>query len=321
MSQVPTEAAERRDALLREEIIALRHSSGPVLSVYRQQAPGPSVLFIHGATFPTALSFRYRIDGQSWADDLQGRGFDCWSFDLAGYGASEKPASMFDRLVCPEKAPGRASDVAPQIERVVRYILETTGRPNLSIIAHSWGTVAAGLFAGRHSNWIERLILFGPVAERKSREEMPSAAVRLVTAADQWRAFQSGVPADRGSPIARQIFDRWAEAYLASDAASSSRAPPSVAVPSGPEADFADAWTGRLPYDPSTIRCPTMIVRGEWDAITSDHDAAWLTRSLSNALGGARDVRLPGGAHRMHLEERRQSLFEATASLLEGTAS
>src|SRR6185437_9136101 len=50
----------------------------------------PAVLYVHGATFPSALSVGYRIDGRSWADDLSAGGFDVWAFDFAGYGRSDR---------------------------------------------------------------------------------------------------------------------------------------------------------------------------------------------------------------------------------------
>ena len=42
-----------------------------------------TVLYIHGATFPVALSIGFRFDGHSWMDDLAEAGFDVWG--LATY--------------------------------------------------------------------------------------------------------------------------------------------------------------------------------------------------------------------------------------------
>lgn len=161
------------------------------------------------------------------------------------------------------------------------------------------------------------LVLFGPVAVRRGEpSDTPRRASQLITAADQWRSFQSGVPADHGSPIELDDFAAWAKVNLASDADSASRRPPAVLAPTGPQADIADAWSGCLPYDPARLRDPTLIVRGEWDSVTRDGDAAWLVRALANVPGGARDVRLPRGAHRMHLETNRRALFDAVGTFL-----
>jgi pimeloyl-ACP methyl ester carboxylesterase len=301
------------------EQFMVREPGQPALSVYHLPGPGPAVLYIHGATFPAELSIGYRMDGRSWADDLQERGFDVWSFDFAGYGRSERPATM-NANAASGYIPGRAPEVARQIERIVRHIRQSNDRGRVAIIAHSWGTIPAGLFATTHGDWIEKLVLFGPVAQRQSTAEMPMSAVRLVSADDQWKSFQSGLPAGHASPVPRDRFDPWAKAYLATDPISSERTPSAVEVPAGPDADFADAWSGHFPYDPSKIDVRTMIVRGEWDAITRDADVAWLIKAMREVPGGVLDIKLPGGAHRMHLEENRQMLFDAVAKFLGETA-
>jgi pimeloyl-ACP methyl ester carboxylesterase len=121
---------------------------------------------------------------------------------------------------------------------------------------------------------------------------------------------------DAPLPISKDQFDIWVKAYLESDPTSRQRTPRSARAPAGPELDFRDAWSGQFPYDPAIITRPTAIVRGEWDAVTQDDDAAWLTNAMRNVPDRARDLKLPGGAHRMHLEGNRQALFEAVGAYL-----
>jgi pimeloyl-ACP methyl ester carboxylesterase len=87
-----------------------------------------------------------------------------------------------------------------------------------------------------------------------------------------------------------------------------------VRVPSGPIADIGRAWSGTLLYDPAAITAPTLLVRGEWDTVSSAADIAWLQRHLSNARVSA--VTLPRGTHVMHLEEGRHRLYEAVERFL-----
>lgn len=302
-----------------EEILQLRGAEGePTLLVRHRRGPGPSILFVHGATFPSGLSVAYRIEGRSWMDDLRDRGFDTWAFDFAGYGGSDRLAPPVDHAAARQPV-GRAADVGGQIERVARHVLATRGQRQLTLLAHSWGTLPAAMFAARSPEMLSRLILFGPVAERQGiREEAPAGATYAVSPADQWQSFQAGLPSGMPSLIAPEIFARWADAYLAGDPEAASRAVPAVMVPTGPQADIAEAWCGCLPYNPAEIRAPTLIVRGEWDSITRDADAEWLVRALSNVPGGAQDVKLARGAHRMHLEENRQALFDAVGAFATG---
>src|SRR5213593_2787332 len=78
---------------------------------------------------------------------------------------------------------------------------------------------------------------------------------------------------------------------------------PMVNIPAGPQADIAAAWSGALAYEPARITAPTLIVRGEWDGVCDDRDAAWLLHRLGSR--DKRDVKLPRGTHLMHLEHGR----------------
>jgi hypothetical protein len=42
------------------------------------------VLYVHGATFPSALSIAHRFDGYSWRDHLNAAGFHVWGLDFIG---------------------------------------------------------------------------------------------------------------------------------------------------------------------------------------------------------------------------------------------
>ncbi|WP_163454480.1 alpha/beta fold hydrolase, partial [Escherichia coli] len=87
-------------------------------------------------------------------------GFSVWGFDFAGFGGSE--AYPDDRLAAsaPDDPPGRVPEAACQVERVVRAVLAATGAARVSIIAHSWGAIAAGRFATEHADLVDRLVLF-----------------------------------------------------------------------------------------------------------------------------------------------------------------
>ncbi|GIL41798.1 alpha/beta hydrolase [Roseiterribacter gracilis] len=300
---IAAEQTEMLPATATEPSLLLRHMRGN----------GPSVIYIHGATFPSGSSMFYRIDGRSWADDLAARGFDVWAFDFAGYGGSDRPAAMREAVGAPI---GRTEEAVPQIERVVRHVLRERGGDKVILLAHSWGTIPAGAFAAEHPELVQSLILFGAVAQREGVRTPTQVPALQVSEDDQWQSFQSGVPAGEESPINKAIFAAWAKDYLATDKASDSTTPPSVRVPSGAQADIGDAWSGKFPYDPSRVRVPTLLVRGAWDPVTKDADAAWLVAHLSNVPGGARDIVLPRGAHRMHLETNRQALFDAVGEYL-----
>lgn len=297
--------------------LKLRSGEGAdTLLLRRWPGAGDPVLYVHGATFPSALSVGYRFGGRSWADHLHHHGFDVWAFDFAGFGGSTRPAQM-NAPAAGNPPLGRAPEAAFQIGAVVNHIRGERGDARVHIVAHSWGTIAAGLFAGDHSDAVGRLVWFGPFA-RRQMEGLPSpgqiGAWRDVSVADQLKRFIEDVPPGHPPVLIEPDLAGWGPAYLATDPDGSERSPPAVRIPNGPQADIIAAMSGQLPYEPGRIVAPTLIVRGAWDSLCRDADVAW----LMNVLGAKEkaDVVIPAATHLMHLEYGREGLFEATADWL-----
>jgi pimeloyl-ACP methyl ester carboxylesterase len=281
--------------------------------------PGNSkaVLFVHGGTFPSALSIAHRFDGRSWRDELADAGFDVWGLDFNGYGASDPYPEMSQPAE--NKPPlGQARSASEQLERAVRFICEYNRASKISIIAHSWGTIATGLFAGRCPELIERLVFFAPIAWRQKKEEPQMyPAWRLVSLKDQWQRFTQDVPSGERAVLNRREFDEWSELYLDTDKESRMRLPASVMTPSGPWQDIALAWAGQLSYDPAAVRAPVGIIRGAWDSASTEADASWLFDALKNSPM-RRTVKVSRATHLMHLEEGRFALYREAELFLQG---
>lgn len=299
-----------------ERVLTLTGATGdPSLLLRCCAGTGRAVLYVHGATFPSALSVGYRFAGRSWLDDLAAHGFDAWAFDFAGYGGSDRYAGMDGPR---EGMPlVRADEAAKQIARVVDYIVEATGCERVSLIAHSWGSLPAALYATQHPQRVDALCLFGPIAQRRE-SGLPApesvGAWRQVTMAEQWARFIEDVPAGHPPVLIDEDLRYWGPAYLATDSSSSSREPPSVRIPAGPHADILAAWSGALPYRPENVAAPTLIVRGEWDSVSNDRDADWLLSRIAAPV--RKDVKIAKGTHLMHLEHSRDALFAAVRGFL-----
>ena len=283
----------------------------------RQVGEPKIVLYVHGATFPSALSIAHRFDGRSWRDELADAGFHVWGLDFLGFGASDRYPEM--AASAEHHAPlGRADSACRQLERAVRFICDWHRAPRISLIAHSWGTIAAGLFAGQFPELIERLVFFGPITWRPGKAAPASyPAWQCISLDDQWTRFTEDVPKRAAPVLSQRHFAEWGELYLDTDPQSRTRKPARVKTPSGPWQDVAAAWIGELGYDPGLIRAPLAILRGEWDNVTTDADARWL---FDAATGSPirRDVKISRATHLMHLEESRHQLYQEARCFLEG---
>ena len=277
------------------------------------------VLYVHGATFPSALSIAHRSDGRSWRDALCAAGFDVWGLDFHGFGGSDPYPEMAE----PAHAHGPlclAADAEAQLAAAVRFILGHVGAASLSLVAHSWGCMVAGRFAGARPTLVDRLALFAPITRRdgpRYAKRPDGPAWRVITPEDQWARFTEDVPTGEPPVFARAHFEEWAQHYLDSDPESRSRDPMGVKVPSGPFVEILRAWHGELAWDPGLVQAPTAILRGAWDGLVTDADARWLWDALAHSPV-KRDVKIGRGTHLLHLEAMRPALWRESVTFLAG---
>ena len=149
-----------------------------------------AVVYVHGATFPTALSVAHRFDGRSWRDALCEAGFDVWGLDFLGFGNSDRYPQMAEPAGGHEPL-GLAKEAALQLAAAVRFIPRRhQGLQSLCVVSHSSGrSMPVGLFAGEHPTLLDRIVLFAPIARREPTRylALPTGpAWRIVTAEDQW---------------------------------------------------------------------------------------------------------------------------------------
>ena len=308
----------------REEHVRIP-SNHPGLSLFlRHLAPTTSgladqvVLYVHGGTFPSALSVAHRFDGVSWRDRLCAAGFHVWALDFHGFSCLSDPyPGMADAA---EAGPplGRAADASQQLEHAMRFIRARHGIERVSLIAHSWGCIVAGHLAARCPGLIERMVWFGPIARRpRQGDPVRLPAWQLISLQDQWDRFTADVPAGELPVLSRAQFADWGETYLDCDPDSRNRTPHAVKVPSGAFQDIFDAWAGELAFDPAMVRTPVAIIRGEWDSLCTDADARWLFDGMS-ASRSRHDIKIARATHLMHLETGRFALHRETEAFLRG---
>ena len=267
------------------------------------------VLFVHGSSFPSGLSFDFRMDGQSWMDWLAVRGYDVYALDFPGYGLSDRYAADA------APPPGRARDVAQDVGNAVDAILRRSGKHQVLLVGHSWGGSVAARYAQDHADKVAKLVLFAAITSRPAPADAsglpqaPAAPYEELTPAQRIAAMDGLRPQQEPPQLHADVFQRWGAQWLASDG----RSEGAVRFPSGPSADLADLLRGRSYYDPGRLEMPVLLVRGEWDAWPNDADY----RQLQAAIKGASYAVVPRGNHVMHLEAARTQLYETVREFLD----
>jgi pimeloyl-ACP methyl ester carboxylesterase len=279
---------------------------------------GNVVLFVHGATFPAGSTFDVDLPGGSWMQYVAERGYDVYALDIRGYGGSTRPAAMSQP---PEANPPFAgtNEAVRDIAAAVDHILAQRKISRLTLIGWSWGTTTTAAFAAEQPAKVGKLVLFAPVWLGVTPPQF-KGAYRTSTH-DSARAFAvAGLPAEKVDEIApRANFEAWWKVTQATDPEGARQSPPVVRSPNGVLQDFKQIWAaGKTAYPPEKIRASTLLVVGEWDAITPPVMAF----NLYARLTGARERRLvllSEGTHFMAIEKHRLRLMREVQNFLDET--
>lgn len=301
-------------------------SNQPGLSIFLHHAAPRSlragalpVLILHGATFPTDLAAGWRMNGKSWMDEWTDRGYEVWGLDFLGYGRSDRYPDMA-KPPQEGKILGDLDDLVDQVALAVDHIQAESQVRGVFLVAHSAGTFVAGRYAERHPGQVARLVLFGapvpkdsvgPKQAASDRASSPSAWFPMTVQA-QFDSFESKVKAS--GRLDTKMFKAWGEAYVDSDPY---RDPHGVHVPSGMQAVYLEMTrSGKLPYVPRHIHCPTLLIAGEWDEVAPASQALRLYHDLGTPL--KRHIVIGQGGHRMHLEASRRQLYREVEAFIAG---
>jgi pimeloyl-ACP methyl ester carboxylesterase len=272
-----------------------------------------TVLFVHGATYPSEATFDLQLDGLSWMDYIAQDGYDVYLMDVRGYGRSTRPPEM--ERSADNSVPIVHTDLAVKdFGTVVDHILKRRGISKLNLMAWSWGTVIAGSYTAQHSDKVARLVLYAPIWLRQTpsliRVDGPLGAYRTVTMDPARQRWLTGVAADKQKDlIPSGWFEAWWAANLEADPVGARQTPPVVRAPNGVVEDGQRYWGADTRYyDPSNIRVPVLLVHAEWDA----EAPSYMSQALFARLTGApfkRYVIIGEGTHFVMLERNRLQLF------------
>jgi alpha-beta hydrolase superfamily lysophospholipase len=262
--------------------------------------PSKPVLFlVHGSSISARPTFDLVVPGRgeySLMNVFARSGFDVWTMDHENYGRSSRTSGNSDIASGVEDLKA-AADVAHR----------ETGRQRLHFCGESSGALRAGAFAMARPEQVDRLVL---LAFTYRGEGSPTLAKR----AEQLAYYRTHNTRLRDRAMISSIFTRdkpgtsepgVAEALADAELAFGDQAP------TGTYLDM----TANLPVvDPTRVRAPVLLARGEYDGIATVDDIFAFYKELP---GGDRQlVILPGLAHSLVLGTNRQLLWHVMREFL-----
>lgn len=289
--------------------------------------PDRTLLYVHGATYPSETAFDLPIQGVSMMDLMASRGYDVYLVDVRGYGGSTRPPEM-SQPAAANKPLVDTAQAAKDLGTAVEYILKERNLSKINVMGWSWGTAIAGTYTSQNNAKVNRLVLYAPLYTFRSDTPVAAApgaaaapalpAYRLVSRASAKDRWLKDVPEDKKADlIPPGVFEAWADATWATDPESSKQNPPMLRAPNGVIYDVVNFWSKGIPtYDPGKITVPTFLIHAEWDADLPSYQAHDYFKKLTNTPY-KRFVELSEGTHSVMLEKNRMQFFREIMGFLD----
>jgi len=268
----------------------LRHVAPP-----KEHDKNQAVLFVHGAVLASIL-FDVPVKGSSWLTYFAEKGFYSFALDLRGYGLSSKEkvieeAEKNGQFACSHE------EALRDIFDAIQHIRTTLGVEQVVLCGLSWGGLLAGAFAQRYPNFIEKLVLLGPVYRKKNPvwgifmdPEKPTQIspnigfFREVKPEELMVMWDAQIPvADKNTWRNCNVENTIREDFLASDEIwAKANNVNAVRMPTGVLNDIVSLYNEIPLYEAKEVACPTLILRGEYDTAALAMDAQCLFEELGS---------------------------------------
>ncbi len=291
------------------KIVAEEHwaQQGSVkLYLYRKRVVGdgldakPVLFLVHGSSFSGRGGFDLQVPGHpnySFMEEFARRGFDVWTMDFENYGRSTRNT-------------GTNSDILSgvgNLEAAIPIVEQVTGQRSFRFKGQSSGAIRAGVFAMRHPERVERLVLdaftwTGEGAPEIMRRRRDVAQYQASPTRPMTRKTLNGIfTRDDPSTFDAAVPEALADYELALG-------------DSSPNGTYIDMAIHMPMVDPAKILCPVMIHRAETDGNATDQELLDFFAKLPNP--DKFFIKLRGIAHVAVLGKNRHRVWHAMAAFL-----
>jgi pimeloyl-ACP methyl ester carboxylesterase len=257
------------------------------------EPPRPVLFMVHGSSVTWRI-FDLDTPGRgeySMMNVFAKWGFDVWTMDHENYGKSGRTSGNSD-----------IASGAQDLQAAMQVVVSETGRQTAHFMGESSGALRAGLYASLEPDRVDRLVL---AAFTYKGTDSPTLRKR----AEQLDYFRGHNMRKRDRAMIESIFTR-DKAGTTDPAVGKVLADVELQfgeqVPTGTYLDM----TANLPMvDPTKVRAPVMLVRGEYDGIATVDDLFDFYRQLPN--GDKQLVILPNTAHSVAVAINRHLFWHA----------
>jgi pimeloyl-ACP methyl ester carboxylesterase len=266
------------------------------------EAPLPVLFLVHGSSMAGKSSWDLQVPKHPDAGEYSMMnvfaryGYDVWVIDFEGYGKSSRTSGNSD-------IKSGVADLAAASPLIARE----TGAQKFHFIGSSSGALRVAAFAIAHPGRVDRAVLGAFTYTGKGSPTLEDRAKDLAF-------YQTHNTRPRPRSMLASIFTRDMPGTgdpRVAEALADIELPHGDSVPTGTYLDM----TSKLPlFEAKDVKCPVLVIRGEYDGIATEADLLEFYSQLPNP--DRQFITLAATAHNLGLSWNRHMYWHAVHSFL-----
>jgi pimeloyl-ACP methyl ester carboxylesterase len=237
----------------------------------QNQKSSKVIVLLPPLSIPSLMAFD--VPGLSCMDVFALHGFKVWGLDFLGQGLSSFPQKVFLNGGKKVIFPLEAQEAKKQLNSALNFILQKEKVKSVTLLAWSWGSVVAGLYASEHAEKVDHLIFYGAMhafplpqftdsfknKKNEFNENLPAyQQIPWEAILSHWRLMMQGQDL-----ISEKDIKKVADVYK--DLDQGAPIPGNVRRPMGPMKDLFYIWNNKPVYSLSGVTSPTLVIYGDQD--------------------------------------------------------
>ena len=264
------------------------------------EAPKPILFIVHGSSFSGPSGFDLHVPGKtdySLMEKFAEYGYDVWTMDHEGYGRSDSTEGN-----------SPIAEGVRDLRAGMEIVMRETGQSRLAFYGSSSGALRAAAFAEKYPEFVNNLVLDAFVWTGKDAPTLIERAKKM----DIWTASNMRAV---DKPFLLSIFTR-DKPGTSEDGVAEALADTELAICNAvPTGTYVDMCANLPVCDPTKIKCPVLIIRGEHDGVATEEDLLNYFNLLPNR--NKQFAIIAGQAHVSHLGVNRARFWHVMRRFLE----
>ena len=264
------------------------------------EPPKPILFLVHGSSFSGPTGFDLHVPGKtdySLMEKFAEYGYDVWTLDHEGYGRSDSTEGN-----------SPIAEGVRDLKAGMDVVTRETGQTSLAFYGSSSGALRAAAFAEHYPEHVNNLVLDAFVWTGKDAPTLIERAKKM----DIWTASNMRAV---DKPFFLSIFTRDMPG-TSEDGVAEALADTELAICNAvPTGTYVDMCSNLPVCDPTKVRCPVLIIRGEHDGVATEEDLLNYFNLLPNR--NKQFAIIAGQAHVSHLGVNRARFWHVMRRFLE----